>query len=1000
MANEHTSGYDRAMELIEAEFRAMTGILDLGMLGLKEIPKDVFEMTWLTNLTLGESYLAPGNYQWVVKEIEINHTPNELSALPQGLGKLKQLEGLFCGGVGLKSIDVLGKLPQLVGLGLGKNEIKDFSPCWELKDLRYLDLRSAKGEVLAQFMNSEHLKELYLTSARGIDLEHLEGFLELEKLFCSHQKVAPLPLLPYLPQLRYLSMDDSQLGSLEGLEKFPVLESLSVEENSIDDLRPLLRTKELQSANLRENRVEEIPYPVLRSGIEIHLGREWVEKGLQLFGNPIENPPLEICTQGRQAMLDWYETINPELSEQKAEEMEEFGPEIGTKRGEIRSRNLGNKSWESNPSEVRNPNRGPLKEDVLDEVEKEPARPPQPLNEAKILLIGDGASGKTSLVKQFFGEPFDPAEPKTDGILIRQQGIALEDGEINARFWDFGGQEIMHATHRFFLSRRSLYMVVLDARKDDDRVEYWLNHVRTYGGDSPVMVVVNKVDENPGFQLNNRYLAEKYGTNIKGFFRISCQTGEGIVELQQAIELELFNLEFRKMLLADSWRAVKEYLEIHDTDFISYERYRQICRDHEVIKMSHQNTLLGLLNALGIVLHFEELNHFNTQVLNPLWLTNAVYRLINSKTIAESNGLFKHGDMDAILNTPNETNLVYPPEKFRFLALVMQEFELAYKVEGSGEETHLIPELLPVLEPKVDFPLEGAVQLRLEYRKMLPPSLLPRFIVRMHPWVEERKEWRTGVVLQNESMKARARIRLDKLERCIRIEVVGEGARRMMSFVRDTFLDLHREFKELDWEELVPVRKTPETVKYSQLTEMERVGAVEIYVKGLGMVPVAELLNGIESPLRRTKHEPMINVFVSYSHAYPEHKQKLLTFLAPYIRANEIKDVWDDSKLIPGKPWDDAIWKAHGEANLIICLLSPEFLGSDYCYEKEFKLALENEEQEVVCIVVEDCPWQKLKPLAGLQTIAANKSIASYENVNQGWNAAMKELDKLIEEMK
>jgi internalin A len=61
--------------------------------------------------------------------------------------------------------------------------------------------------------------------------------------------------------------------------------------------------------------------------------------------------------------------------------------------------------------------------------------------------------------------------------------------EIKVNFWDFGGQEIMHATHQFFLSKRSLYILVLDGRKDE-KPEYWLKLIENFGGDSPVLVVI------------------------------------------------------------------------------------------------------------------------------------------------------------------------------------------------------------------------------------------------------------------------------------------------------------------------------------------------------------------------------------------------------------------------------------------------------------------------------------------------------------------------------
>ena len=71
------------------------------------------------------------------------------------------------------------------------------------------------------------------------------------------------------------------------------------------------------------------------------------------------------------------------------------------------------------------------------------------MNETKVLLVGQGGVGKTSLIKQLVGEGFDPHESKTEGIDIKQWKVTAEDQDIRLNVWDFGGEEIMHATHQF-----------------------------------------------------------------------------------------------------------------------------------------------------------------------------------------------------------------------------------------------------------------------------------------------------------------------------------------------------------------------------------------------------------------------------------------------------------------------------------------------------------------------------------------------------------------------
>ncbi len=98
----------------------------------------------------------------------------------------------------------------------------------------------------------------------------------------------------------------------------------------------------------------------------------------------------------------------------------------------------------------------------------------QPLLELKLLLVGRGKAGKTALVKQLAGEKPDKNESETHSISIRELMLGCPKGQVRTRAWDFGGQEILHSTHQFFLTERSLYLLVLEPRD----AEYWLKLIR------------------------------------------------------------------------------------------------------------------------------------------------------------------------------------------------------------------------------------------------------------------------------------------------------------------------------------------------------------------------------------------------------------------------------------------------------------------------------------------------------------------------------------------
>jgi len=256
------------------------------------------------------------------------------------------------------------------------------------------------------------------------------------------------------------------------------------------------------------------------------------------------------------------------------------------------------------------------------------------LNEVKVLLVGHGSCGKTSLVKRLIGEAFDPHESQTHGINIRNLRLgSRKEPQIKANLWDFGGQEIMHATHQFFLSKRSFYVLVLDGRKEED-AEYWLQHIQSFGGDSPVMIALNKIDENPSFDLNRRFLTTKY-PSIVGYQKISCATGTGIQDFKLAIRTQLSKATMLQTKWPKPWFKLKRRLERISSQYISMADYTQLCKNEGVNDKSSQEALVEFLHDLGTILHFKDLHLLDTHVLDPRWVTEGVYRILRSSTLLD-----------------------------------------------------------------------------------------------------------------------------------------------------------------------------------------------------------------------------------------------------------------------------------------------------------------------------------------------------------------------------
>lgn len=581
-----------------------------------------------------------------------------------------------------------------------------------------------------------------------------------------------------------------------------------------------------------------------------------------------------------------------------------------------------------------------------------------PLNEAKMVLVGRGGVGKTCLVNRLVHGTYNPDEKKTDGIAITSWPVRIGKDYVRLNIWDFGGQEIMHATHQFFLTKRSLYLLVLNAREgeQDANVEYWLRLVESFGGDSPVLVVVNKVAAHP-FDLNRRGLQAKFPT-ICGFVQTDCETELGLEELRKAILRETNRLEHLRDPFPASWFTVKDTLanlpKSEGTSFIPFTRYQQLCAEQGVTEPTSQETLVGFLHDLGIVVNFRDNPRLSeTQVLDPEWVTNGIYKILNADWLEKQKGALRLEHLPGVLDRKE-----YPQAMHLYLLDLMRKFELCYEFyDGDGH--YLVPELLGKEEPDLK-ECVAADALRFTYHyNVLPQGLLPRFTVRSRALNKNLPRWRTGVVLAWDGN--RAVVKADVQDRRVNIAITGpqDGRRRLLAVIRADLEHIHGSIAKLQATEQVPVPGHPGLViAYTKLQAFEAKGIEEFAEEHEGEVMtlrVTDLLSGVEEAsgkpretMREAAGREAVRVAFSYSHKDEELRDQLETHLKLFLRQGVIS-TWHDRKILGGENWVGVIDDNFRRADLILLLVSADFLASDYCYETEMKLALVREARHVWC---------------------------------------------------
>jgi internalin A len=384
--------------------------------------------------------------------------------------------------------------------------------------------------------------------------------------------------------------------------------------------------------------------------------------------------------------------------------------------------------------------------------------------EAKLLVVGEGNVGKSSLVAALRGAPFVEGRPTTHGIeiwplAIRHPALGSTmrfDQQITLRAWDFGGQEVYRVTHQFFFSRRALYMVVWNARdgQEQDYVDSWLRGVRLRAGrNTRTMIVATHCSERLP-ELDYPRLKQEFPDMLAGSFEVDNRTQTGISQLREAIGQEAARLPHMGQRISLRWVAARDAILAHaqKEPQIPYDLFVKVCERHDVTRHDIL-TLAQLMHDLGYIIYYgEDEGLKDIVVLNPEWLTKAISYVLEDKLTKDAGGVLDHARLkDIWQNRPD--GAAYPARYHPYFLRLMEKFDVSYRLEG--DELHsLVAQLVPHERPPLPWrprtrPPAGLRTLALVCRLAEPaPGLIPWLTVRHHR-ASTGLHWRHGVFLRH-----------------------------------------------------------------------------------------------------------------------------------------------------------------------------------------------------------------------------------------------------------
>lgn len=628
----------------------------------------------------------------------------------------------------------------------------------KISGLRELYLNNSSIEKNPDLNNFPEIYVLNLSNTLISDLEGDEVRRNCKFLDLSNTKIKSCKTIQIFPNLRRLSLQETDIVSLKGIEQLKKLESLNCRDTRIETINEVMNLEALTSLNISYTNIKTLDKVMFPNTI----------RSLVMDGIGIKTIPVNICMLKNLRKLGisnmHLDSLPPEILDLQL------------------NFNIDEEARKRNGINLFNTKIDNMDESVLQQPRtiisawfknNNRVRIPKKLNEAKVVFLGDGGAGKTFSIQRLLNNCEMQEEfsgESTPGISIQDCKYEINGEEILIHYWDFGGQEIMHSMHRMFLTKRTLYVVFVNARDNtqDERARYWLHNIKSFADNSPVIMVINQMDQNPSASVNESSLRRLY-PELRDIIKMSAITftKEAFEDaLQKQIIRNIKSMQIIDTMFSDSWIQLKKCLQEMQEFYIDNKRFMDICDICEV-EADHtiRMQLLDWFSDLGISFCYSDSHQLaNYMVLRPDWITNAIYIILFNGVKYAKNGIIDHNSLFELLSNKKNGKRVlqieYSNSEIEYVLGVVRKFKLSYRLNDISE---FIPMLCDRNEPDIVDEYMNRTEI-LEYQieyKYLPLNVMHRLMVEMRNDIVIEYVWLTGALFEAKEMMLSALVKAE-----------------------------------------------------------------------------------------------------------------------------------------------------------------------------------------------------------------------------------------------